>query len=567
MGVNRDNISNSYATGSVSGDSIVGGLVGVTQLGNRSRGFGTISGSFATGSVFGIDKTGGLVGVQAAPTTIRDSYATGSVFGTESRIGGLVGYQHHDTTIRDSFATGSVFSDGGDDYVGGLVGQSENRSIILNSYYADRGQNNDWGTERTFTQLRCPTMFSGTCSLSGPDQRTYEDWDTNVWSFGTAADLPQLSSNRNSELNLKPYISGSDDLVVVTGFTGIMQLPLVADYQGTPGESVTLTWSLPDVPTSLRHLVYFDLGDGTTSTTFTDPRNSMDGAGMATLVIVGNRELSGRSFYVELKNNISANDDRIRVRTEVEQPYISENNDIRMAPVEGTTKFSFFVDYAGPAEQPVTLTWSLEDVPTTLSHLVYFDLAGGSTSTTFTDGSVRTNNARSVTLVVVGNKELAGRSFYVVLKNNVSDDDDRVRVQVEVEPPEILGDDDIRTALIGSTTTFSFSVGYTGSPVPVTLTWTLSGVPDSPGDLVYFVLADGSPSEMFTDSSVFTSSASTATLMVVGDEGLAGKDFYVVLKNNVSASDDRVTIQVRREAPAALTRPLRMKVYLGGAVR
>ena len=474
------------------------------------------------------------------------------------------------TTIRDSFATGSVFSDDGDDYVGGLVGQQNTDisiSTIRNSYYAARGQNNDWGTERTFTQLRCPTMFSGTCSLSGSDQRTYEDWDTNVWSFGTATDLPQLSSNRNSELNLKPYISGSDDLVVVTGFTGIMQLPLVADYQGTPGESVTLTWSLPDVPTSLRHLVYFELEGGTTSTTFTDSRNSMDGAGMATLVIVGNRELSGRSFYVELKNNISANDDRIRVRTEVEQPYISENNDIRMAPVEGTTKFSFFVDYAGPAEQPVTLTWSLEDVPTTLSHLVYFDLAGGSTSTTFTDGSVRTNNARSVTLVVVGNKELAGRSFYVVLKNNVSDDDDRVRVQVEVEPPEILGDDDIRTALIGSTTTFSFSVGYTGSPVPVTLTWTLSGVPDSPGDLVYFVLADGSPSEMFTDSSVFTSSASTATLMVVGDEGLAGKDFYVVLKNNVSASDDRVTIQVRREAPAALTRPLRMKVYLGGAVR
>ena len=203
-------------------------------------------------------------------------------------------------------------------------------------------------------------------------------------------------------------------------------------------------------------------------------------------------------------------------------------------------------------------------MPTTLSKFVYFELAGGSTSTTFTDGSVRTNNASLVTLVVVGNKELAGRSFYVVLKNNVSDSDARVKVQVEGDQPEILGDDN-RLAPIGRTTTFSFSVDYTGSPVPVTLTWSLLFDDESStlSDLVYFVLADGTPGTMFTDSSVFTDSASTVTLVVVGNEGLAGKDFYVVLKNNVSDSVARVTIRVRREDSSAL----RVKVYLGGAVR
>ena len=65
-----------------------------------------------------------------------------------------------------------------------------------------------------------------------------------------------------------------------------------------------------------------------------------------------------------------------------------------------------------------------------MSHLVYFDLGDGNrTSTTFTDGAKLTDSASPVTLVVVGNKELAGRSFYVVLKNNVSANDDRVRVQ------------------------------------------------------------------------------------------------------------------------------------------
>ena len=558
VGLSEGNISDSYATGSVSGNDRVGGLVGenygnisdnsatgsVSGRGNNVGGLvglnqAVISNSYATGSVSGRgNNVGGLVGLNQA--VISNSYATGSVFGQE-RVGGLVGLIVHGG-ISNSYATGSVF---GQERVGGLAGQSNGN--IANSYYAAREQNNGFGTERTFTQLRCPTMSSATCSLSGSDQRTYEDWDTSVWGFGSTTDLPQLSSNRNSELNLKSYINGSADLVVVTAFTGITQLPLVADYLGPSGEFVILTWSLSGVPTPLRHLVYFDLGGGTTSTTFTDSRKLTGSASTAMLVVVGNEELPGRSFYVVLKNGISANDDRIRVRTEVEQPYISENNDIRMAPVEGITTFSFSVGYAGPAEQSVTLTWSLSGVPDSLRDFVYFDLGDGKSSTTFTDGAKLTDSASPVTLVVVGNKELAGRSFYVVLKNNVSANDDRVRVQVEVEPPNLVRDDDIRPALVGRTTTFGFSVGYTGSSVPVTLTWSLEDVPTSLRHLVYFDLGNNTTDTTVTDSGRLTGSASTVTLVVVGNEELSGKDFYVVLKNNVVASVDRVLIQVLPE--------------------
>ena len=558
VGYNQGNISNSYATGSVvGGRDNVGGLVGFgsgvisdssatgsvvgggdTVGGLIGSNLGVISNSYATGSVSAVGGIGGLVG-RSFSGSISNSYATGSVDG-QTQVGGLIGENY--VGISNSYATGSV---SGVNQVGGLAGQSNGN--ISNSYYAARGQNNGFGTERTFTQLRCPMTSSATCSLSGSDQRTYEDWDTNVWDFGSATDLPQLSSNRNSELNPKPYINGSADLVVMTGSMGTTQFSLVADYLGPSGEFVILTWSLSGVPTPLRHLVYFDLGGGTTSTTFTDSRKLTDGASTATLVVVGNVGLAGKSFHVVLKNDISANDDRIRVRLEEEKPYIRPDEDIRLAPVEGITTFSFSVGYAGPAEQSVTLTWSLEDVPTALNHLVYFDLGNDTTDTTFTDSAKFTGSASPVTLVVVGNVELAGRSFYVVLKNNVSANDDRVRVQVEGEPPNLVRDDDIRPALVGRTTTFSFSVGYTGSSVPVTLTWSLEDVPTSLRHLVYFDLGNDTTDTTVTDSGRLTGSASTVTLVVVGNEELSGKDFYVVLKNNVVASDDRVLIQVLPE--------------------
>ena len=430
-------------------------------------------------------------------------------------------------------------------------------NIISNSYYAARGQSNGLGTERTFTQLRCPTMSSATCSLSGSDQRTYEDWDTSVWGFGSATDLPQLSSNRNSELNLKPYINGSAELVVGTGYPGITRFSLEADYPGPPGESVVLTCSLLfDEPSTLSDFVYFELEDGTTST---EANVSAE-----TLAVVRDGLMEGKGFYVVLKNNVAASDDRRQVQIEkAKQPYIRSPGDIPPATIGSTTTFSFSVGYAGPAEQSVTLTWSLSGVPFSLRDLVYFDTGGGSTSTTFTDSAKLTGTASMVTLVVVGNEELAGRSFYVVLKNNVSASDDRVQVRTEIGSPNIVQDDDIRPVPIGSTTTYGFSVGYTGSSDPATLTWSLEDVPISLRHLVYFDLGNDTTGTTVTDSAKLTSSASPVTLVIVGDEGLEGRSFYVVLKNNVAASDDRVRIQV--QGPTAIR--LRAKVYFGGAVR
>ena len=61
------------------------------SAGSLGRSGGTITNSYATGSVSGVSSVGGLVGYQRSGGTITNSYATGSVTGTGNNVGGLVG--------------------------------------------------------------------------------------------------------------------------------------------------------------------------------------------------------------------------------------------------------------------------------------------------------------------------------------------------------------------------------------------------------------------------------------------------------------------------------------------
>jgi filamentous hemagglutinin family protein len=136
----ESSITDSYATGAVSGSDYTGGLAGMS--------YGTLSNSHASGAVTGADDTGGLVGMNPSGGTITTSYATGTVSGVgnigglvgnnlgavsiafasgavtgTTNVGGLVGSNSgvSSSTITNSYATGSV---GGSSYVGGLVGVS-----------------------------------------------------------------------------------------------------------------------------------------------------------------------------------------------------------------------------------------------------------------------------------------------------------------------------------------------------------------------------------------------------------------------------------------------------------
>jgi filamentous hemagglutinin family protein len=122
VGRNFGTVANSYATGTVSGGGAgrggVGGLVG------QNESTGTVTNSFASGAITlaaGGNYAGGLVALNFG--TVSNSYATGEVSGNNSpNVGGLVGINFGGGSISTSFATGVVTGASGS--FGGLVGSN-----------------------------------------------------------------------------------------------------------------------------------------------------------------------------------------------------------------------------------------------------------------------------------------------------------------------------------------------------------------------------------------------------------------------------------------------------------
>jgi hypothetical protein len=139
-------VSNSYATGNVTGNYSAGGLVGANA--------GTVSNSYSTASVAGSNMTGGLVGANAG--TVGNSYSTSSVFGDDN-VGGLVG--ENTATVSDSYSIGNVT---GNTRIGGLVGRNE--GTVSNSFWDTQtsGQGGSaGGTGNTTAEMQDIDTFSG----------------------------------------------------------------------------------------------------------------------------------------------------------------------------------------------------------------------------------------------------------------------------------------------------------------------------------------------------------------------------------------------------------------------
>jgi len=133
-GVNYSSISSCYCTGTISGDEVVGGLVGDNNEGSITASYstGTVSGSMGVGGLVG-GNSSRIVGCYSTSTVVGDSYLGGLAGRNYNRInysysngtvsgnrvvGGFVGY--NSSTITDCFSTGLVE---GDENVGGLVGR------------------------------------------------------------------------------------------------------------------------------------------------------------------------------------------------------------------------------------------------------------------------------------------------------------------------------------------------------------------------------------------------------------------------------------------------------------
>jgi filamentous hemagglutinin family protein len=173
---NNSTIWNSNATGGATvGTYKAGGLVGNMQ-GDASNERTTVSQSYATGTVSGMNNIGGLVGFMGVNTDVSNSYATGAVASTGTHAGGLVGGLSG--TISNSYATGAV---SGKVNVGGLVGW--NLGEVSNSYA---------------TGTLTGSNVDGLVGLNaGSVNSVYWNTDTAVSSWGTGLTSVQMLHKRN----------------------------------------------------------------------------------------------------------------------------------------------------------------------------------------------------------------------------------------------------------------------------------------------------------------------------------------------------------------------------------
>ncbi len=109
-------ITNCYNTGTVSGDSDVGGVCGFSS--------GTITNCYNTGTVVGVDFVGGVCGYNTTGSyTITNCYNTGNVTATgdSARVGGVCGY-NFGCTITNCYYDNTV-------YTGNAVGNNYNGTL------------------------------------------------------------------------------------------------------------------------------------------------------------------------------------------------------------------------------------------------------------------------------------------------------------------------------------------------------------------------------------------------------------------------------------------------------
>lgn len=178
-------ISDSYATGSVSGQSYVGGLAGINEAGEIYR-------SYAAGDVHASQgQAGGLLGYNLN-AMVSNTYAIGSVSGS-SAIGGLVGMTDYGYISR-SYAAGNVMPSGSS---GGLIG-SNNGGVTKESY---------WDIDTTNQTFACGFNDYGTCEANGLTTAHalrmvgYSSLDfTNDWYLLEGSTRPFLRSEWSAEI-------------------------------------------------------------------------------------------------------------------------------------------------------------------------------------------------------------------------------------------------------------------------------------------------------------------------------------------------------------------------------
>lgn len=196
---NGGNVVQAHSTAEVTGTSqLIGGLIG------QARFYGSVSDSYATGNVnaSGAINVGGLIG-QVRAVELSNSYATGAVSGG-SQVGGLVGFLDgfNGGKITASYASGVV---SGGYSVGGLVGTSSGTIVnsYWDSYSSGQSESVDGYVDPGTTAVTSDPGQSGAANYAFR-QSAYANFDftpgTGTWFMVDGSTRPFLQSEYSTAI-------------------------------------------------------------------------------------------------------------------------------------------------------------------------------------------------------------------------------------------------------------------------------------------------------------------------------------------------------------------------------
>ncbi|OIO81796.1 hypothetical protein AUJ84_00160 [Candidatus Pacearchaeota archaeon CG1_02_32_132] len=228
VGYANGTIKNSYATGNVTGQFGVGGLVGISVhlIITNSSAYGIVR-SLDTGN----GQAGGLVGA-LSDGKILDSYATGNVYVMQvesnysENFGGLVGYGRK-VTIANSYATGDVYTNGSFyvKSVGGLVGGEQveiKQSYASGNVYGSHsvggliGENSNGKIDDSYaTGKTTGNYYQGSENVGGLAGRLLGGSVVNSYSAGEVINTTRISGDVNG------FVGFCSDVLVESSYWDI----------------------------------------------------------------------------------------------------------------------------------------------------------------------------------------------------------------------------------------------------------------------------------------------------------------------------------------------------------
>ena len=211
-------VSNCYSSASATGGNTqVGGLIGIFQ-GVSGTVPSIMTNCYATGNVISTNHyAGGLIGV-APNVNISNSYATGSVTGAGADgVGGLTG-RFDGPRIENCFSTGNVTATGGTSAIGGLVGMNYNASAItvVNCYatgeISGTSSNAAGGIFGGFRSAAIPQLTISNCIALNPSVkgssnvgRIMGNFPTSITFSNNSAFVDMLNNDDKTEWNNKGH--------------------------------------------------------------------------------------------------------------------------------------------------------------------------------------------------------------------------------------------------------------------------------------------------------------------------------------------------------------------------